>query len=62
MATEPGKSGKTSTSIGAQVEGDHHSIGVGGGAPANGGDGKQSLKSVQGSYPSPVKDISSGDE
>jgi len=60
MATRAGQSGKLSKSIGSQVEGDHESIGTGGGAPANGGDGKQSLKSPD-MGGTPVKEVRSGD-
>ncbi len=62
MATKPGMSGNTSKSIGSQVEGDHSSIGVGGGAPNNGGDGKQSPMKPMSVKGSPTKDVMSGDE
>lgn len=55
-----GTCGPGSGSQGPWIEGDHHSIGVGGGAPANGGDGNQSLRkpNVKGT---PVKNVNSGD-
>ena len=61
MATEPGKSGAVSGSKGPWIEGDHQSIGTGGGAPANGGDGKQVLKDPEKIKGTPVKDVNSGE-
>lgn len=62
MATEPGKDGTLSSSKGPWIEGDHNSIGTGGGAPPNGGDGKQSLKNPKmGGVPNPDM-ADSGDE
>jgi len=61
MAVEPGKTGGVSASKGPWIEGDHHSIGTGGGAPSNGGDGEQSLKSPEGVRGTPAKDVNSGE-
>jgi len=62
MGTEVGKSGALSGPKGPWIEGDHQSIGTGGGAPPNGGDGKQSLQDPNKKYKSPVQDTNSGDQ
>jgi len=62
MATEVGKSGPTSGSIGGQVEGDHTSISTGGGAPSTSGTkDKGSYKRQETTRGTPTKSTNSGD-